>query len=614
VGNLKNAARREPVSVTYPEWLRVSGSIGELARSWSGRLEIVAFAGPTAGLGNPACFSPNTSELEINTETCFGADVNPEDIDDLTKISTQAEWPRAIGAIFHEAMHARYSLWSLPRAAEDLSPREFTALLLLEEGRIERHGLDVWPRMSGFLRRIAVDVVVNNPEEIHDSSDTVFAGNVALLTLARVDAGSLEWSDVERIRELLVERFGEAKLTELRELWRAAQEHSRHHDATDMYPIARRWVELINEIAVENGEPEPGDSEPGEGSEGAPGESGESSGSSESTSGTPSSSSSFADEMQEALEDAVEESKIGSYDDITEAEQLADYEEEAQARARDSRDRRSAMDAASKVFGSGTSEVHGTKSNSVLQETRPASSDERRAAVKVAQLLEKAKYRDRSETEITDVVPPGRLRSRAAVQAAALKSKGVMAQVEPWRRTARKHTDDPTLNIGIMVDISGSMGEAMAPMASTAWLLSEAARRVQARAAMVYYGNDVFATLKPGQHLDQVRVWTARDMTEKFNDAFKALDGALDLTHGSGARLLVIVSDGEYTFTETNAAKAAIAECERTGVGVLWISTGWGPRGITAGTAAQVTPLKTDVVELADSIGRAAAAALASAC
>jgi len=158
------------------------------------------------------------------------------------------------------------------------------------------------------------------------------------------------------------------------------------------------------------------------------------------------------------------------------------------------------------------------------------------------------------------------------------------------------------------------MGEAMAPMASTAWLLSEAARRVQARAAMVYYGNDVFATLKPGQHLDQVRVWTARDMTEKFNDAFKALDGALDLTHGSGARLLVIVSDGEYTFTETNAAKAAIAECERTGVGVLWISTGWGPRAITAGTAAQVTPLKTDVVELADSIGRAAAAALASAC
>lgn len=621
MGNLKKAARREPVSVTYPEWLGVSASIGAAARLWSTRAEIVAFAGPSAGLGNPACFSPNTAELEINTEICFGDDVQPDDIRDIDKMSGQVEFPRATGAIFHEAMHARYSLWDLEKAAKELTPREFTALILLEEGRIESHGLKVFPRMSGFLRRMAVDVVVNDQSEIADSSDSVFAGNVALLTLARVDAGSLEEVDVEKIYDLVLERFGADKLAELRELWLTAQAHDRHYDVTDLYPVARRWVEIIDEIAVENGEEKPGDGQPGDEAEGdeAEGDSGSSSssasGESESTSGR-ASSSSFQEQMQDALQDAAEESTIGSYDDIADAEQAAEYEESAADRAKNAKDRRSDIQEAAKVFGSGTADVHGTRSYSSLMETRKPTSDERRAAVKVSQLLDKAKYRERSETEISSVIPPGRLRTRAAVQQTALRSKGIMSEVEPWRRTTRKHTDDPTLDIGIMVDISGSMGGAMESMASAAWILSEASRRVQARAAMVYYGNDVFPTLKPGQHLDQVRVWSAPDMTEKFGAAFKALNGALDLTRGSGAKLLVIVSDGEYTGVETVAVQRALTACDASGVGVLWVTPNsyiGAARSHVAGTGAVTTPLKDDVVEFADEIGRAAVRVLEAA-
>ena len=77
------------------------------------------------------------------------------------------------------------------------------------------------------------------------------------------------------------------------------------------------------------------------------------------------------------------------------------------------------------------------------------------------------------------MTPPGGLRSRALVQGAALKSKGLLTQTEPWRRTQRKHTDNPQLKVGVMVDISGSMGMAMEPMAVTAWVLSEATKRVQ---------------------------------------------------------------------------------------------------------------------------------------
>jgi Mg-chelatase subunit ChlD len=77
----------------------------------------------------------------------------------------------------------------------------------------------------------------------------------------------------------------------------------------------------------------------------------------------------------------------------------------------------------------------------------------------VATNLEKAKYRDRDVTEAVRSEPPGgRLRARAMVQGAAMRERGIMQQPEPWERKVRKQTDEPTLNVGVLVDISGSMG------------------------------------------------------------------------------------------------------------------------------------------------------------
>jgi Mg-chelatase subunit ChlD len=200
-----------------------------------------------------------------------------------------------------------------------------------------------------------------------------------------------------------------------------------------------------------------------------------------------------------------------------------------------------------------------------------------------------------------------------------MKENGVHATVEPWRRTIRKNTDDPTLKVGVMVDISGSMGSAMEPMASTAWVLSEAVRRIQGRAAMVYYGESVFATLKPGQHLTDVAVYTAPDGTEKFNEAASALNGAMNLTGGSGARLMVVVSDGIYTDRETPKAKEWVKRMTDNGVGVVWLTEsanygyyGTGAKHICAGTSAELVVVEEmDVTKATDLIGQAAIRALA---
>jgi hypothetical protein len=129
---------------------------------------------------------------------------------------------------------------------------------------------------------------------------------------------------------------------------------------------------------------------------------------------------------------------------------------------------------------------------------------------------------------------------------------------------------------------------------------------------MVYFGQDVFATLKVGQKLEQVSVWSAPDGTEVFGRAFDALDGHLNLVYGEGVKLLVVVSDGHYTGTETQNAKNAIKMCADNGVAVLWLapSTGYGSIGGQIVGKNGVVVENLDVKEIANVIGKSATNAL----
>jgi hypothetical protein len=158
------------------------------------------------------------------------------------------------------------------------------------------------------------------------------------------------------------------------------------------------------------------------------------------------------------------------------------------------------------------------------------------------------------------------------------------------------------------------MGDAMMPMATTAYVLSEATRRVQGKGAMVYYGNDVFPTLRKGEHLDKVRVFTAPDGTEKFDRAFRALNGELSLLNGDGARLLVIVSDGCYTREESAHAKRWMKRCAEEGVAVVWLPFDHGYEAKDkAGQHGTVLGGRFSPTEAAVQIGKACADALTKA-
>lgn len=546
---------------TPAEWLAVGRQIGELANAWANRNDIVAYVGPGAGGPAPACFIPASAEVEVNVDVAFGYGVKPSDI----RLDTRAgryEFPKAVGAIAHEAFHAKHSLWNMPAAYETLAKDEYDALILLEESRIEARGYAGMPKMLPFLRSCAMEIVIADAAESFASmSNTQAAANLVGLVWARVDAGILRLDDVMEVTDLIDDYLGLDVVARLREIAVAAQEHSDDYDASALYPLAREWAQIVRDVADEKGDGTP-ESGAGMSMAMAGGDEGE---------GGDSVPSAFVKALMDAMDEAADNVAVSSSDDLDDAETSEKYAEVVDERRGKAREIKDAGDAAAKVFGKGTAVIDFGKSHSMMVDKRAPHPDERVAMVQVANMLEKAKYRERDVTTIHSEIPGGRLRTRAMVQREALRAKGVMTKVEPFERKVRRQTDEPTLTVGVMVDISGSMGSAMQPMATTAYVMAAAAHRVQGKAAMVYFGNDVFPTLRVGERMDEVRVYTAPDGTEKFDAAFRALDGTTNLLHGSGARLLVVVSDGQYTVPESEAAMRWMQRCAEEGVAVVWL-------------------------------------------
>ena len=578
---------------TDNDWLAVGAKVGQLVNRWSSRTDLIAYVSERAGerAGAPAAFNPKSAEIEVNTVVAFGY-ASPEEVADLTERSQQFEFPKATGAIYHEAMHARFSTWDLEKAAQELQAGALRALHLLEESRIEHLGVVLDSNNRVFLRACALEIVLADmkEEEVLGMTSTRQAAQALALTSARVDAGVLEQADVQLIVEQIRTVISQEKLDDFRRIWLEFQT-LQATDIARMYELAIKWSDLVEQTAEENGEAE---------------ESAESE----------KQASKFAEEMMEAFESATRVSNVRVMSAVEDQQKTEEYAEQAEAQNQKNSEKQEHKRTAHEVFGTG-SHSSGDATNSRLIETRPPTSEERVSAVKISKALEKAQYQDRVQTLQSSETPPGRLRTRALIQGQALKDKNIVGNVEPFKRTLRKHVDDPNLTIGVVVDISGSMRSAMQPMASAAWILSEATRRVSGKVGMAYYGNSVFATLKPGQHLPDVKVYSASDSTEEFDTAFKAVDGALNLLDGAGARLLVIVSDGAYRPSQKTAVRKWIRLCKKAGVGVLWIGAGShadsAKQYCSPQEGAVYTRMGDSATSVADEIGRAAAEALTKA-
>ncbi|MGI8452276.1 MAG: hypothetical protein ACR2MP_34845, partial [Streptosporangiaceae bacterium] len=125
----------------------------------------------------------------------------------------------------------------------------------------------------------------------------------------------------------------------------------------------------------------------------------------------------------------------------------------------------------------------------------------------------------------------------------------------------------------IACDVSGSMMAFTVPVASAAWIRARATAQIPAAtAATVTYGDTARAVTYPGHAPARVSEFSATACYEDFRRAIDALDGALALSRPGAARLLVIISDGQYKDTQHADGQARITRLTASGCGVLWLA------------------------------------------
>ena len=606
---VKTSSRlRSRTSTTNPEWLKVCSQIGRLVNDWAWRSDLVVYGGEDTAEGKAvAAFYGDIAEIELNLGRAFGEAMPAEFVGDFTDKAVQREFPMVTGILFHEALHARHTAWDTSYLSKELAPIEAQAFMLLEESRIEAKGIKERPENRQFLRTSALDMALEEvtSESLSTMGDVWQVANLAGLSVARVDSGVLEVADIQDIYKMIVGVLGKELFDELRKVWIEFQSLG-VPQVERAIELAKKWVELLREADPE-GEPEEGavgdpfgdpDDSEGEGKGEGKGKLSE-----------------IMKEIADQLSESSEEVQESASQAIEQSQTLEKWGEESKARQSEAQKNNQRKAQAKEVFHKQHNQESGNGSGSRVSERRQPTGAERASAVSIAKALEKAKYRERSVHVRKSQIPQGKLIARNLIQNRAMESMGKRGESPEWKSKTRKHTDDPTLRLGVMVDISGSMGSAMEAMGQTAWILSEAGRRIQAETAMIYYGSGIFPTLKRGQRLGEVTIYTAPDGTEKFAEAFEALDGELGLTFGDGVKILVVVSDGNYTPSQTEKAKQTLTECRANGVAVLWITPkdcmSYGAKQILSESAWGVHLDEMPTDEIARLVGKSASEALA---
>ena len=560
--HLTRAPATPPAPPAAPPWLVLSAALTAHVAPIAGRDDLIVTCAPGAGRGAPGCFLPDLASIEIDGSH-LGVDPATTD---PSRPSDRERYPTLWGVLTHEAAHAGHSRWSPPPGT---AAAWASAALMLEESRIEAAQLARRPGDRHWLRAAATKLILNDFAGTPATSEWDAARAAALLC-ARADAGVLEAAETAPVTTAAEAILGTGRLDALRAIWRAAHAAD-DSDAKTMTRLGRRWCRILG-IAPDL--PHPDDTPP--------------------AAGPPS-----------PLAAAVA-AAVGAITAADAAPSLPPGREAARTAEVGARRRASA--AAGKVFGDSGSGP-GAGRGAVIRGTRPPAEAEKAAARRLARALRAAAIPERTATVIASATPPGRLAMRQALAASAQRAAGAMPTATPFTRTARRRQPAPPLRVGIACDVSGSMSAFAGPVASAAWILARAAAAITGtRTATVIYGQTVRPVTRPGHAPAQVTEFEAADGTEKFCRAIDALDHALALARPGTARLLVIVSDGQYTADERAGGQQRITRLAQSGCGILWLA----PDGAWSDPMrpAQVAIL-ADPAGAAEAIGRAATRALA---
>ncbi|WP_067573908.1 vWA domain-containing protein [Nocardia acidivorans] len=541
-------------------WEALSGAMTAETPAIADRDDLTVVIAPGAAGGNLAMFVPSLATIAIEGAHLGIAPATARP----WRYADRRRYAPTWGALVHECAHAAHTRWDRTTPAD---PEIMAAATLLEESRIEAAQLRRRPGDRHWLRASTRELVFADT----GGEDTAAAlaptrhaaAHTAALMLARVDAGVLDATETAPAAAAIEAILGRDVLRQLRSLWRIAHRLS-DTNTYGMLELGRRWFALIGPDP--HAAPYPG--------------------------------SPLGTAITGTLSDIAK--SVAAYRFPVDPAQGAERAAREEARAVD-RAETTAKDIFAKRPGTGP------RTGRTVRAPREG---ERSAARVLARAFTTASQRERAVTTTTSALPPGRLRMRGAMARDAQRAAGAIPTAEPFTRTTRKPVPVPPLRVGIACDVSGSMDEYTAEVASAAWIIATAAHlaTMPADTAALTFGRAVLPITFPGTAPKQVTDFGATALYEAIDVAIDALDGALGLSRPENTRLLVIISDGYFRDEPRAAAQTKLDRLRASGCAVLWLA----PEGSTPMRGATVHPL-TDPADTAAAIARTAIAAVRTA-
>jgi hypothetical protein len=495
--------RGQDPSLAGEGWRALSALYTAQAESRTGRLDIMCVVAPDATGGvAPGTWSPLASRIELDGNVLPGA---PDTLDPALNPDHHKAFCALHGVFVHEVGHAVHTLYLVRDCAEDVREE----MLLLEEIRMEAQSVRRRPSEARFLRACANFLIVEEQSYVQGANgDARAAAFAATLMEGRVVAGSLKPEDVHEVSQVISQVIDAKQHQSLERIWQDTVEVP-DDDLEGLERVARRLHKLFP--------PQPG-----------------------------SLSQDFIEALIGALEAGAAQAASAAVGQI-QIEGSVAIEQIAEAVKGDV-DMQERLDKALKDMREDSGKAAGAPGGAVIKaKLRPATAEERRARNKLAALLRKARWRDRDSYRQSTELPPGRLRTRLAVQRSAQIAHGKVPSVKPWRQTKRQYVEMPRLRVGILVDTSGSMSGAAPGVSSSLWVIANAVADAGGKSAAYAFGDSLARILDPGKPPPQVLELKGQGGTAFVPDALQLSSEALDFNDRGGPRLMIIVSDGMWT-------------------------------------------------------------------
>lgn len=544
-------------------WRALSAYYTELAERRTDRFDVMCAVAPnaTGGLA-PGTWNMLLARIELDGNIL---PTPPDELDPQLDLTHHKALCALHGVFTHECGHAVHTTHIPLDYADDVRDE----MSLLEEIRMEGASVRRRPSDARFLRASANHLIVENKGNVAAAlSSERAAAEAATLMEGRVVAGSLEAADVAVVTQIVDGVIEPQKRAALQQIWEdtLAVEDG---DLAGLEAVARRFQALFP--------PEQGELDKA---------------------------------LVEALCDAIEAGTAKAASQAAgqiKVEGSVAIDQIAEA-VREDVALEERLKKAMEQMREESGKAAGAPGGKVIKaELRPATVEERRARNKLAALLKKARWRDRDATKLLTELPPGRLKTRMAVQRSAQRAAGKTLTAKPWRQTKRKHVELPRLRVGILVDTSGSMSAAAPGVSSSLWVIANAVADAGGKSAAYAFGDSLARVLDPGKPPVQVLELKGSGGTAHVPDALVAASDVLNFTDTGGPRLMILVSDGLWT--QVGETLIELEKLRKLGVKTIHVMIGGFPSDHGTDELCAIN----DANDLAAVVGNACIRALKSA-